>query len=577
MEANESNSGANRDESPSENNQNVLDQQFHLLRESEESVNDDWGKGALDTKFLSMLDNKVGKQAEKPNGQKKGSEFRTMSFGKSQTSKKELNNTDSFQKANEDTLNYLRQIHDSQILDHQETILKSRADHCQAQEAQLDRHDAPNTKLTKKKATLCERQNKPSDVNERIIKNAHRGSCGIGFTDTNEYGTSRIRPESNGRPDYGEPLSEEEQEEGEIQETKNIVRRNGANFRGARGQMNMFEMKNSFRGTQLLRKRPFSKNPSDSIHYCEKHTFKKVEFICSFSGCLRELCSMCILDHKEHINAIKHINTHIEEQFETVRHLNLKAIKKDINKAEVIHSDRLDSLNQEICQLVNKKFNSLRNDLILANNRARKRLNDIKRFKEEYQVLQSNPRLIEFNNFGSKSNTELVKSCISYNEMDNECGVSIERNTFLSQLRRILDDNLLVNSPVTDFNTVELDMPKYLHWFEWGERNLHLFDIVEHKSRSIKLINNIKIPNFSRSIVTPQAKIFLLGGEDSEGQPKKEIYMFDLMKLDREHILEPKALMPHQKYDFTLCHLNGYIYVICGKDTTSEAVNICEK
>ena len=35
--------------------------------------------------------------------------------------------------------------------------------------------------------------------------------------------------------------------------------------------------------------------------------------------------------------------------------------------------------------------------------------------------------------------------------------------------------------------------------------------------------------------------------------------------------------MTDKKFDFTLCYLNNYIYVICGKDSSSEILESCEK
>ena len=35
--------------------------------------------------------------------------------------------------------------------------------------------------------------------------------------------------------------------------------------------------------------------------------------------------------------------------------------------------------------------------------------------------------------------------------------------------------------------------------------------------------------------------------------------------------------MPHKKFDFTVCYLSDYIYVICGKDSVSEVTDSCEK
>jgi len=274
---------------------------------------------------------------------------------------------------------------------------------------------------------------------------------------------------------------------------------------------------------------------------------------------------------------IKHVHTHIKEQYDIVKNMDLKKIKKKINDNEEKNSRQLDNIYMEIKDILYKRIHGLKDSLVKSNNRVRSALSNMKRFKEQFSILDKNPRMVEFHTLFSKTSSELIKSCISFPTVKATNRVQIEKNILKQKLEEILRDNMAINCPNTDFNSVNSDIPKFLHWFEWGGRNLHLYDIVNNKSTSIRLVNNIKIPTFSRSIMIPEGKIFLLGGEDPEGQPKREIYQFDLANLDSDHILEAKALMPHQKYDFTLCYLNGYIYVICGKDTSSEAVDICER
>ena len=86
---------------------------------------------------------------------------------------------------------------------------------------------------------------------------------------------------------------------------------------------------------------------------------------------------------------------------------------------------------------------------------------------------------------------------------------------------------------------------------------------------------NFKIPSFSRSLVIPSGRIYLLGGEEPEYFSRKEVYMYDHALQDNK--LYQKANMPHKKFDFTVCYLNGYIYVICGKDSSSDVMDTCEK
>jgi hypothetical protein len=257
--------------------------------------------------------------------------------------------------------------------------------------------------------------------------------------------------------------------------------------------------------------------------------------------------------------------------------MDLKKIKRELNQREEEETLKLDEVYAEVKDILHDKITQLKDDLVASNNGIREVLSNMMDFKEQFKLLDHNPRMLEFSTYFPKTSTSLIKSCISFDKVNASYGVSIEQTLLKKKMDQLLSDNMIMSAPQTNFNSVGPDIPKFLHWFEWGERNLHLYDIVENKSRTIKLVNNIRIPNFSRSIVIPQGKIFLLGGEDPEGHPKKEIYQFDLLNLDSEPVLEPKALMPHQKYDFTLCYMNGYIYVICGKDTSSEAVNICEK
>lgn len=51
--------------------------------------------------------------------------------------------------------------------------------------------------------------------------------------------------------------------------------------------------------------------------------------------------------------------------------------------------------------------------------------------------------------------------------------------------------------------------------------------------------------------------------------------MYDYTLNDKKLI--SRASMPHKKFDFTLCYLDGCIYVICGKDNSSEVIETCEK
>ncbi len=68
-----------------------------------------------------------------------------------------------------------------------------------------------------------------------------------------------------------------------------------------------------------------------------------------------------------------------------------------------------------------------------------------------------------------------------------------------------------------------------------------------------------------------------MGGEDQTEGAKRGVYYYNIKNCDVDRTLHLRAVMPYKKYDFTLCYLNGFIYVICGKDSQNEIVEFCEK
>jgi len=184
--------------------------------------------------------------------------------------------------------------------------------------------------------------------------------------------------------------------------------------------------------------------------------------------------------------------------------------------------------------------------------------------------------VLEGHNNITKDNIELVKNYLNYSKKLNSNKpllqpLHINQDIIVREIEDILSSSFCFES----FDTTGPDIPKFLHWFEWSKRKLNVYNIVTNTSSTLDLDIHFKIPSFSRSIIIPNGLIFLLGGEEPEFVSKKEVYMYDTVANDRK--LHSKAPMIHKKFDFTLAYLNGYIYVICGKDSTSEVVDSCEK
>ena len=72
----------------------------------------------------------------------------------------------------------------------------------------------------------------------------------------------------------------------------------------------------------------------------------------------------------------------------------------------------------------------------------------------------------------------------------------------------------------------------------------------------------------------PSGVIFLMGGEDQEGA-KKSVYSIDINSIDTNQTLTMMKNMPIKKIDFSMTYLDGFIYIICGKDHSNEIVGNC--
>lgn len=114
------------------------------------------------------------------------------------------------------------------------------------------------------------------------------------------------------------------------------------------------------------------------------------------------------------------------------------------------------------------------------------------------------------------------------------------------KIDRTFDETVQIIPHGTSVQSTMHNAPKVLHWFEWGKRKLFLYHIDKAKLEVIELVINFKIPSFSRSIITPKGKIFLMGGEEPELVPKQESYMFDLKHRQSNHTLKKMVILIFQ-------------------------------
>ena len=53
---------------------------------------------------------------------------------------------------------------------------------------------------------------------------------------------------------------------------------------------------------------------------------------------------------------------------------------------------------------------------------------------------------------------------------------------------------------------------KFVHYFEWGQKYIHFFDVEKCVSSKVTINNEQIIPKFCRTVVTDEGKVFCIGG-----------------------------------------------------------------
>jgi hypothetical protein len=319
---------------------------------------------------------------------------------------------------------------------------------------------------------------------------------------------------------------------------------------------------------RIKKNRPVGSSQPE-IEKCLEHN-SNIEFICK--TCLKELCGHCILKHAEHITNICSIRDIVREYVEEGDVL-ISSPSKLLEESNQIRTRAL----KEIDEAYNKVTETVMNHFSKINETIKEKYEEAVTTVENFAELREKAlQIAESEEDLAKEDIDLVKLYLSYTNKLNYnkpilSPLVVNQDSILTEIQNALTSNFRFD----DYDSTASGVPKFLHWFEWGKKKLNVYDIVANVTRIIELDIHNKIPSFSRSIMLPNGLIFLVGGEEPEYVSRKEVYMYDTIANDRK--LHSRAPMLHKKFDFTLAHLNGYIYVICGKDSTSEVVDTCER
>jgi len=310
-------------------------------------------------------------------------------------------------------------------------------------------------------------------------------------------------------------------------------------------------------------------NHDEESPKCREHS-SDIEFICK--GCSRELCGHCILAHTEHISQIFSIKNIMKEYIEEEDMMisSPERLHQTITQTKTFSLDLIAETSRKCITTIEKYVEKIQNKIHKDFEEANATIDSLAELKANVaEILEGEQSL-------TQDNIALVKNYLTYSKKLNNNKpllqpLNINQEAVVQQIENVL----LTSFTFENFDSTGADIPKLLHWFEWGKKKMNIYNIITNTTSCVDLDIHFKIPSFSRSIMLPNGFIFLLGGEEPEYVSRKEVYVYDCVANDRK--LHSKAPMLQKKFDFTLAYLSGYVYVICGKDSTSEVVDTCER
>lgn len=304
---------------------------------------------------------------------------------------------------------------------------------------------------------------------------------------------------------------------------------------------------------------------------CPRHPRSTCEFLCTNQACLAELCAHCILEHKQHIDEIQPLQEVMRRNLDFTNELHLTRLQNSMAEGQRQALTELEAVSEKIKNLLQNKITTLKEKLIVEDEKVNEYLHSFAEVRKHFVNRQSTSDQLDSHTLNG------LKSLLKFRRKHKFNSFVIESQIIEKQFGQLLTDSISLVAQGCSINSTQKDVPKYLHWFEWERKDLHLFDVVAYSHRTIKLTINFKIPPFSRSIIVPDGRIFLAGGEDPESGAKRDLYCFNLLTMNTDLSLHQKANMLTKKYDFSICHHSGYVYVICGKGQNTEILDSCER
>lgn len=114
---------------------------------------------------------------------------------------------------------------------------------------------------------------------------------------------------------------------------------------------------------------------------------------------------------------------------------------------------------------------------------------------------------------------------------------------------------------------------KFVHYFEWGSKNIHFYDVDKMVSHKVNLKNDFNIPKFCRTVVTDEGRVFCIGGRHQDNVCCDWMMEY----VDAKQQLVYRSPLLFRRSDFTALYSErGLVFVIGGNDAKTFYTT-CEK
>lgn len=112
---------------------------------------------------------------------------------------------------------------------------------------------------------------------------------------------------------------------------------------------------------------------------------------------------------------------------------------------------------------------------------------------------------------------------------------------------------------------------RIIHYFEWGNKNIHFYDVVNHKQTKYLVDFDKYIPKFCRTVVTDHGRLFCIAGRHQDNM----CCNWMLEYIEEKKCLEHRALLNDPRSDFTAIYDGEMdrIYAIGGNDAKNFYTN----